>query len=165
MAQILLVDDQYFMQEFLLYELAQMGHEVTCVNNRDALFIFLEDHTPDLVLLDPNLNGFKGWDLLQEIKRPGRQWMPTILFTCFGATLRDPRAALADGSVIKSVNTRELKEKMEQTLVVGKRGVSLDPGWPAPVEPDASPVQGRLLHKEKGDKSDGRSQSDHADGR
>jgi DNA-binding response OmpR family regulator len=156
MAHVLLVDDQQFMQEYLVYELTQMGHEVSCVDDGDALFIFLEDRTPDLVLIDPNLNGFEGWDLLQEIKRPGRKWMPTILFTSFGATLRDPRVALAEGSVIKSVDFQGLEEKMSEVLAAAKRSVSLHRRWPSPAQQDPSAAPGRSLLKGQGDKSDGR---------
>jgi DNA-binding response OmpR family regulator len=156
MAHILLIDDQFFMQEFLLYELTEMGHQISCVGDRDALFIFLEEHTPDLVLIDPNFNGFKGWDLLQDIKRPGRQWIPTILFTAFGATLRDPRAALADGSVVKSINIQELKEKMSEVLAA-KHPVSLNRSWPGSPQKDPSVAPDRFLLKTQGEKSDGRS--------
>jgi DNA-binding response OmpR family regulator len=142
MAHILLADDQGFIKEFLLYELNQMGHEVTCVKDVDTLFVFLENQTPDLVLLDPNLNGFRGWDLLREIKRPERPRVPTILFTSFEATLQDPRAALADGYVVKNVNTLELKEKISDVLTDGKQPGSDTHEWPESIQAftAASPV-------------------------
>lgn len=156
MAHILLVDDQHFTREFLLNELTQMGHDVSCVNDGDALFVFLEDHTPDLVLLDPNLNGFKGWDLLREIKRPGRPRMPTILFTSFGATLQDPRADLADGHVVKNVDTQDLKEKMSEVLTAGKHPVSHQQRWSGPTQQGPSAAPGRFLSTVQGDKTHGR---------
>jgi DNA-binding response OmpR family regulator len=153
MAHILLVDDQHFTQEFLQYELTQMGHDVSCVNDGDALFIFLEEHTPDLVLIDPNLNGFKGWDLLQEIKRPGRPGMPTILFTSFEATLRDPRAVLADGYVVKNVDTQNLKEKMSEVLIAGKHSASHHQVWSDPTQQVPSAASGGFLFTARGDKT------------
>jgi DNA-binding response OmpR family regulator len=156
MAHILLVDDHHFMREFLLYELTQMGHEVSCVNDGDALFIFLEDHIPDLVLLDPNLNGFQGWDFLREIKRPGRHPIPTILYTSFEATLLDERTFLADGYVIKNVNTRSLKEKVVETLSAG-RAVSNRQNWPDSDPLQAPNASGRSPFAEQGGKVHGRS--------
>ncbi len=157
MAHILLVDDQSFSVEFFVYELTEMGHEVSCVNDRDALFLFLEDHTPDLILLDPNLNGFKGWDLLREIKRPDRPPIPTILFASFGATLKDPSAVLADGCVVKNVDTQNLKEKMSEVLSAGKHSVSHPERWSGPTQQYPSDALGRFLLGEQGGKSNGRS--------
>jgi DNA-binding response OmpR family regulator len=156
MAHILLVDDQQFTREFLFYELTQMGHDVSCVNNRDALFIFLEEHTPDLVLLDPNLNGFKGWDLLREIKLPGRPRMPTILFPSFEATLQDPRAGLADGYVIKNVDTQGLKEKMSEVLTHGQHSDSHHQRWSGPTQQVPTAAPGSFLLTARGDKAHGR---------
>jgi len=142
MAHILLVDDQGFMKEFLLYELNQMGHVVTCVKDVDTLFVFLENQTPDLVLLDPNLNGFRGWDLLREIRRQERPRVPTLFFSSFEATLRDPRAVLADGYVVKNVDTQTLKEKISDMLSDGKKPGSDTHGWPESIQAftAASPV-------------------------
>jgi DNA-binding response OmpR family regulator len=130
MARILLLDDQRFLQEFILYELTQMGHRTSYVNDGDALFVSLEEHTPDLLLLDPNFNDFQGWDLLREIKRLGRPRMYILLFTSSGATLRDPRAVLADGYVIKNANTQVLGEKILEVLSAIKHSVSNHHRWP-----------------------------------
>jgi DNA-binding response OmpR family regulator len=145
MARILLVDDQRFLQEFLLYELTQMGHEASCVDDVDALFVFQEEHAPDLLLLDPNFNDLQGWDLLREIKRPGRPRMPTILFTSFGATMRDPRAGLADGYVIKSANTQALGQKILEVLSSSKHSVSNQQRWPDFTQQGPSASPGRSL--------------------
>jgi DNA-binding response OmpR family regulator len=156
MAHILLVDDQHFTREFLLNELTQMGHDVSCVNDGDALFVFLEENTPDLVLLDPNLNGFKGWDLLREIKRPGRPLIPTILFPSFEATLLDDRSFLADGYVVKSVDTEKLKEKVSEVLTACKNPVSNHQSWSGPTQQVPSVAPGRFLLTAQGDKTHGR---------
>jgi DNA-binding response OmpR family regulator len=157
MAHILLVDDLGFMKEFLVYELNQMGHEVTCVKDVDTLFVFLENQTPDLVLLDPNLNGFRGWELLQEIRSPERSRIPTILFTSFEATLQDPRAALADGYVVKNVNTRALMEKISDMLTDGKRPGSDTHEWPESIQAFTATSPVGSLPTGQGVKAHGRS--------
>jgi DNA-binding response OmpR family regulator len=150
MAHILLVDDQLFLLDFLMHELTQMGHEVSCVNDRDALYVFLEEHAPDLVLLDPNLNGFQGWELLREIKSPGRRPIPTILFTSFKTTLQDPRTALAEGYVIKNVDTQDLKEKMGAILSAVKNPFTHQPRWPLRTQqnPPDAPERSMFAGKE-----------------
>jgi DNA-binding response OmpR family regulator len=152
MAHILLVDDQVFTREFLLYELTRMGHAVSCVNDRDGLFVFLEDQTPDLVLLDPSLNGLKGWDLLREIRSPGRAHIPTILFTSFETTLQDPRAASADGYVVKNVNTHKLNEKISEVLTAGNDSILQHHGWPGSTQHHPSDSSGRSLFAGQGGK-------------
>jgi DNA-binding response OmpR family regulator len=154
MAHILLIDDQTFTLEFYLYELTQMGHAVSCVNNLDSLFVFLEDQTPDLVLLDPTLNGLKGWELLREIRSPGREHIATILFTSFAATLQDPRAAMADGYVIKNVNTDKLHEKILEVINAGNELIFREKNWPGSTQQHPSDSLGRSWFAPQGGKTD-----------
>jgi two-component system, response regulator, stage 0 sporulation protein F len=115
MATILLVDDQPYMGEFLAEELADMGHTLKYVNDGDSLLIELEERIPDLVLLDLYINGFEGWDLLDQVKRHDRR-IPVIILTAYDSFSDDPRLSQADGYVIKNFVTGTLKEKITETL-------------------------------------------------
>lgn len=115
MANILLVDDQPYMGEFLAEELADMGHTLKYVNDGDSLLIELDERIPDLVLLDLYINGFEGWDLLDQVKRHDRR-IPVIILTAYDSFSGDPRLSQADGYVIKNFVTDKLKEKIAETL-------------------------------------------------
>jgi DNA-binding response OmpR family regulator len=115
MANILLVDDQPYMGEFLAEELADMGHRLKWVGDGDSLILDLDEVRPDLVLLDLCINGFEGWDLLRQIKRYDKR-IPVIILTAYDSFSGDPRLSQADGYVIKDFVTDTLKEKIAETL-------------------------------------------------
>lgn len=115
MANILLVDDQPYMGEFLAEELADMGHRLKWVGDGDSLILDLDEVRPDLVLLDLCINGFEGWDLLGQIKRYDKR-IPVIILTAYDSFSDDPRLSQADGYVIKNFVTDTLKEKIAETL-------------------------------------------------
>jgi DNA-binding response OmpR family regulator len=115
MANILLVDDQPYMGEFLAEELAEAGHNLKWVGSNDELILELEEDTPDLILLDLYMNGFEGWSLLARIK--GREErIPVVILTTHDFFSKDPRLALADGYVIKDFLTDKLKSKIGEVL-------------------------------------------------
>jgi DNA-binding response OmpR family regulator len=115
MANILLVDDQPYMGEFLAEELAEVGHNLKWVGGNDELLIELEEGTPDLILLDLYINGFEGWSLLAQIKRR-KERIPVIVLTAYDSLPEDPRLAQADGYVIKDFFTDKLKSKIGEVL-------------------------------------------------
>jgi CheY-like chemotaxis protein len=115
MAEILLVDDQPYMGDFLSEELADAGHNLKWVGSNDELLIELEKNTPDLILLDVFINGFEGWSLLAQIKKRTES-IPVIILTAYDSFSKDPRLAQADGYVIKDIFTDKLKGKIGEVL-------------------------------------------------
>ena len=115
MANILLVDDQPYMGEFLAEEMAEAGHSLKWVGSDDELLLELEETTPDLILLDLYMNGLEGWSLLSQIRRR-KEHIPVVILTTHDFFSKDPRSALADGYVIKDFFTNELKRKIDEVL-------------------------------------------------
>jgi len=115
MANILLVDDQPFMGEFLAEELADMGHNLKWIGDGDSLLLELEEGNPDLVLLDLHINGFGGWILLDQIKRHNHM-IPVIILTAYNSFSDDPRLSRTQGYVIKDVVTDKLRRKITEVL-------------------------------------------------
>jgi two-component system response regulator (stage 0 sporulation protein F) len=119
MANILLVDDQPYMGEFLAEELSGMGHSLKQVGDGDSLFLELEEASPDLVLLDLYINDFDGWALLDEIKTHDRR-IPVIILTAYDSFSNDPRLSLTQGYVIKEFVTDKLKSKIAEVLALSE---------------------------------------------
>jgi two-component system response regulator (stage 0 sporulation protein F) len=115
MANILLIDDQPYMAEFLAEELADMGHSLKWVGSGDSLIMELEEAHPDLVLLDLFIDGFEGWTLLDEIKKHDRR-IPVIILTAYDTFSQDSRLHLAQGYVIKDLETHKLRSKITEVL-------------------------------------------------
>jgi two-component system response regulator (stage 0 sporulation protein F) len=118
-ANILLVDDQPYMGEFLAEELSGMGHSLKQVVDGDSLFFELEEASPDLVLLDLYINDFDGWALLDEIKTHDRR-IPVIILTAYDSFSNDPRLSLTQGYVIKEFVTDKLKSKIAEVLALSE---------------------------------------------
>ncbi len=114
MSNILIIDDQPHLQEFFSQELIDEGHSVFSLGNAEIVMGYLEHSKPDLVLLDLYLNGFKGWDLLVDIKKRYPR-MPVIIVTAYDSYRDDPRLSQADGYILK--NFIELG-KLKQTIVM-----------------------------------------------
>jgi two-component system response regulator (stage 0 sporulation protein F) len=115
MANILIVDDQQCLREFLSEELMLEGHRVYGLGDGESVSGHLRFSGPDLVLLDLYLDGAEGFSLFEDIKRryPG---LPIIIFTAYDSYREDLRLSQADGYAIKSIVLDELKGKIADVL-------------------------------------------------
>ena len=111
MEKILLVDDQTCIQQFYQEELTGDGYDVTVASDGYEAIAKIESIKPDVVILDLFLEGPKGWDVLDNIKRQDAR-LPVIIITAYDSYRNDPRLKKADGYVIKSFNLTELKQKI-----------------------------------------------------
>ncbi|MBW1803049.1 MAG: response regulator [Deltaproteobacteria bacterium] len=116
MAHVLIVDDQPYVREFLSEELAHDGYRTETIGDPDLIWGNLTHWRPDVVLLDLYLDGFKGWDILRDIKKKAPD-LPVLILTAYDTFEEDPRLSQADGYVIKSfVDLDKLKEKIADVL-------------------------------------------------
>jgi DNA-binding response OmpR family regulator len=115
MANILIVDDQICVRQFLAEELSIEGHEVHGVGDAESVRRYLLISQPDLILLDLYLEGPDGFGLFKDIKRQYPD-LPVIIVTAYDSFAEDPRVSGADGYVIKSIDPDELKRKIAQVL-------------------------------------------------
>ena len=116
MAHVLIVDDQPYVREFLSEELAHDGYRTEAIGDPDSIWGHLTHWRPDVVLLDLYLDGFKGWDILGDIKTRAPD-LPVLILTAYDTFEDDPRLSQADGYVIKSfVDLDKLKEKIAAVL-------------------------------------------------
>jgi DNA-binding response OmpR family regulator len=115
MANLLIVDDQPCVRRLLSEKLAEEGHRVSGIGDAQLVIARIAAFVPDLVLLDPYLEGSDGWAVLQNIKRLDPD-LPVIILTACRTFKDDPRAFLADSYVIKSFDFRELIERVTHIL-------------------------------------------------
>jgi two-component system, chemotaxis family, chemotaxis protein CheY len=107
-ARVLVVDDDPDLREFLRLMLTSMGFEVTsAANGREALDV-MEDHDPDLILLDMKMPIMNGWEFCRALE--GRDARPPIVVL---TAAPDPAAraaeARADGWLGKPFEYEELE--------------------------------------------------------
>ncbi|MBW1676320.1 MAG: response regulator [Deltaproteobacteria bacterium] len=115
MTKILIVDDQPCVRELLSEELISEGYQVAMAGDVESVRGHLRFSKPDLVLLDPYLDGAEGFGVLRDIKGQNPN-LPVIIFTAYDSYVDDPRLSQTDGYVIKSIVLDELKGKIADVL-------------------------------------------------
>ena len=69
MESILVVDDEISLCSILKEELTEVGYDVDFVDNGDDAIEYLSTNPVELVLLEINMPGKNGFDVLQEMKQ------------------------------------------------------------------------------------------------
>jgi len=82
MSKILIVEDEDSLRELILFNLSKAGFDVLEADNANDALIFIEEFTPDLIILDVMMPGLKGTQFLQIIKRsPKFSSIPVIIIS------------------------------------------------------------------------------------
>jgi len=115
MNKILLVDDEESTQFLYREVLEEDGYEVhSALTGEDALQK-LKILSPDLVILDINMPGMNGIEVLRKIKGKNPN-IPVVLNTGYNEFKQDIDAWASDDYIIKSVDFDELKAAVRQQL-------------------------------------------------
>jgi two-component system response regulator PilR (NtrC family) len=115
--QILVVDDELSMREFLEFLLSKSGYSVTCAENGAEAINLIEKRPFDLVLTDIRLGDLTGLDVLRAAKKKNR-FLPVILISAY-ATTETAVEAMNDGAydyVPKPFDNNELRETILRAL-------------------------------------------------
>jgi CheY-like chemotaxis protein len=116
--RILVVDDEPDMRMLLRMTLERSGFEVEEAGSGEEAVEASVDPTIDLMLLDMNLPGINGLEVVSAIRADGRSDLPVILLTAASdATL--PERAEASGCkdvISKYVPSAELVETIRSAL-------------------------------------------------
>jgi len=81
--RILIVDDEYLIRWSLQQELAKEGYEVTTAEDGESALRLARESPPDLVLLDIQLPGIGGIEVLQKLKLAEPE-VVIIMITAYG---------------------------------------------------------------------------------
>jgi len=120
MATIVVVEDQPDSLKLLTTLLTIKGHKVIGLGNGDTLADVMRAHqpTPDLVLLDIQLPGRDGYELLEELKTlPNRSWR-VIALTAHALPEDRERAQAAgfNGYITKPIDVRTFPAEVAKHL-------------------------------------------------
>lgn len=113
--KILLVDDEEGILLLYTEELEDEGFAVTTAMNGDQALDQFKAEPPDLVVLDINMPGTNGIEVLRRMKEinPG---LPVILCSAYPEYKQDFGTWASDEYVVKSANTDELKAAVHKHL-------------------------------------------------
>lgn len=114
---ILVVDDDPKEELLCKQELGDAGYRVLRVPDGPAALQCLQKELPDLVVLDLNMPGMSGLEVLSHMKTEYPQ-LQVILHSAFDAYKDEFLCWAADSYVVKSGNLSELKLRISEALKV-----------------------------------------------
>ncbi|HCS74188.1 MAG TPA: DNA-binding response regulator, partial [Clostridiales bacterium] len=82
--RIMVVDDDYNINQLIKLYLEKEGYKVTPVHDGNQVLKAFKDNPPALVVLDLMLPGMDGWDICREIRKISD--IPIIMLTAKGET-------------------------------------------------------------------------------
>ena len=112
MKKILIVDRYPSVRELLAEDLAAEGNTVVPIGNPELIHSLIYSFAPNLIILDPFIDGKWQWNLLEKIKKQNPA-LPVLIFSA-DHPQGDRWRPLADGWVRKSFIFDELKEKINR---------------------------------------------------
>ncbi len=121
---ILIVDDDLRLQRLLTEYLDEQGYSTYAVGNGEAMQDWLEEHHPDLIILDLMLPGEDGLSLARSIRQ--QETTPIIILSARGEEV-DRIIGLevgADDYLAKPFNPRELLARIRAVLRRGNPAIS-----------------------------------------
>jgi CheY-like chemotaxis protein len=128
-ARVLIVEDSPDNMKLFSAVLGLQGHTVAGMADGDGLLAELEAAPPDLILMDVQLPGKDGFELLSEIRRSPWGATPVVALTAHAMTGDMDRALQAgfDGYITKPIDVRAFGGQVANALNRG-RGRTTDDG-------------------------------------
>ena len=124
--KILIVDDEPNIVTALEYLLQRSGYEVLLASDGEAALKQVEQHLPDLVLLDVMMSVKSGYEVCQRMReRPDWQHIKIIMLSAKGreAEVSKGLSLGADHYVTKPFSNKDLVAKVDELL-----GTAAKPG-------------------------------------
>jgi len=113
--KILLVDDDESIQLLYQEELSEEGYQVFPVLNGDEALARFNAECPDLVILDIQMPGLNGIEVLRQMKMINAS-IPVILSSAYHEYKQDLGAWASDDYVVKSSDMTDLKKAVAKFL-------------------------------------------------
>ena len=124
---ILVADDEPAIRTRLEVILSADGHEIIAVSDGKLALEYLQEHTPDAMLLDVKMPFIDGFEICSRVKRIKRlRNTPVLLLTGLDDDQTRDQAKMvnADDLVHKPVSGKQLRVKVAQLIEARQGGQS-----------------------------------------
>jgi len=113
--KILVVDDEENIRFLFKEELEEEGYQVELASNGFEAIDKVKGTKFDVIVMDIKMPGMDGIQALNEIKNMIKE-QPVILCSAYGEFKQDFSSWISDAYVVKSADTRELKQTIKNIL-------------------------------------------------
>jgi len=115
MKRVLIVDNDPdvldIMQEALTYE----GLHVTCVDEANNILELIDQHKPDLLMVDYLLNGINGGEICHQLKEnPKTQHLPVIIMSAYPRVMLSPGNYNSDDFIAKPFDLTDMVGRIKK---------------------------------------------------
>ena len=117
---VLVVDDDAGLRQYIRANLELEGYAVREAGNADEGLAVLEEHVPDLILLDVMMPQVDGWEMLRRVQeRHGVGAIPVIMFSGkVDEAAAEAEARGVSGFIGKPFDPQQLIESTKQLLPI-----------------------------------------------
>jgi len=115
MKKILLIDDEESIHILYREELEELGYEVHSAMSGEEALKILPTLNPNLVILDIQMPGMNGIDVLRKIKEQDPK-LPVILSSAYQEYKQNLSSWASDDFIVKSADMRELIDSVRRLL-------------------------------------------------
>ena len=112
---VLVIDDEEHVRMLYAEELGALGYKTVLSDGGSDPLALVEEHRPDLIILDIKLESRSGLDMLQIIRCKHAE-LPIILCTAYDSFRIDLKSIAADAYVVKSYDSSELMSKVRELI-------------------------------------------------
>lgn len=112
--QILVVDDDPSIREFLELALVDEGYRVSCAANGEVALDLARQTPPDLILLDMRMPVMDGWEFARRYRESPPPWAPILVITAAVDAARRAAEIDADGYLAKPFDLAELLRTVDR---------------------------------------------------
>lgn len=119
MARVLIVDDEEYIRDLIKEVLTPQGHEFDLADGGVAAFELMRKKTIDLAIIDRNMPGMSGIEVVQLIRQnPKTKGMKVLMCTGSSVTkeIDEAFAAGADDYILKPLSFPALLGKVAKAL-------------------------------------------------
>lgn len=78
---VLIVDDDEAIRDVIMNALSDVGYEVVVARGGETALLALQSRRPDLILLDVNMPGVDGWEVLDQLRAEAGPHQPIVIMT------------------------------------------------------------------------------------
>lgn len=118
--KILVVDDEEILRDLYQDALSEQGLTVHAVGSGEEAISILERDKFDAIVLDVNMPGMNGIEVLRRIKEKWKH-LPVIINSAYHHYKQEFGTWLSDGYVVKSDDMSELKATIKNLLEKRKK--------------------------------------------